>query len=107
MPGEVQCLKGMAKYDEVVNSGNAVMIHFMAAYNNQCQLVGPVFKSMAERYPGMECYYVDVDADQAIADKAGVRAMPYFVAFKDGKKVDEFSLGANRTKLQQLCEKIA
>ncbi|KAJ5903958.1 hypothetical protein N7504_006341 [Penicillium tannophilum] len=106
MPGEVQCLRGMAKYEEVINSGNAVMIHFMAPYNNQCQMIGPIFKSMAERYPGMECYYVDVDADRAIAEEAGVRAMPYFVAYKDGKKVDE-SLGANRTKLQQLCDKIA
>lgn len=47
---------------------------------------------------------IDVDAVPDVAAELGIRAMPTFLLFKDGKKVDEM-LGANPQGLQGLVQK--
>jgi thioredoxin 1 len=42
----------------------------------------------------MEFYKVDVDNEEEISQEVGIKAMPTFVAFKDGEKMDEV-VGAN------------
>jgi thioredoxin 1 len=46
----------------------------------------------------------DVDAVPELAQELGIRAMPTFIFFKDGQKVDEF-LGANPPALLNLLKK--
>lgn len=47
---------------------------------------------------------IDVDAVPDVAAELGIRAMPTFMLFKDGEKVEEL-LGANPQGLQTLVEK--
>jgi len=43
---------------------------------------------------------VDVDELSELAQEYGIRAMPTFLIFKDGEKVDEL-VGANPAKLEE------
>ncbi|KAL1738258.1 hypothetical protein HDZ31DRAFT_51272, partial [Schizophyllum fasciatum] len=52
-----------------------------------------------EQYSGIEYYKVDVDAQDQIAQEVGVRAMPTFIAFKNGEKIGS-TVGANPTGLE-------
>ena len=47
---------------------------------------------------------IDVDAVPDVAAELGIRAMPTFLLFKNGEKVDEL-LGANPAGLQSLVQK--
>lgn len=47
---------------------------------------------------------IDVDAVPDVAAELGIRAMPTFMLFKGGEKVEEL-LGANPQGLQSLVEK--
>ena len=57
-------------------------------------MVAPHFEAMANQYPNVIFVKVDVDAQEKIAQMCGIRAMPTFQFFKDGKKVDEL-MGAD------------
>ena len=54
-----------------------------------------------EQFSGLEFYKVDVDALEQISREVGIRAMPTFMAFKDGNKIDEL-VGANEKGLETL-----
>ena len=68
-------------------------------------MVGPIFEAMSKEPGNANVIFVkvDVDAQEKIAGMCGIRAMPTFQFYKDGKKVDEIT-GAN---IPQLKEKIA
>jgi len=65
---------------------------------------GPIFEGLANEYPGIEFLKVDVDDAEDVAATCGIQAMPTFILFKDGAKVDEMK-GANQQGLVALLEK--
>lgn len=55
----------------------------------------------SDAFPNIHYVKVDVDEVPDVAQEYNVRAMPTFLLFKDGEKVDEV-VGANPPKLQAL-----
>lgn len=49
-------------------------------------------------------YKIDVDEVSDVAQELGIRAMPTFMLFKNGKKVEEV-VGANEKALRAAIEK--
>ncbi|UZP39390.1 hypothetical protein NXS19_007206 [Fusarium pseudograminearum] len=49
---------------------------------------------------------VNVDEAEDISQEYGIRAMPTFIAFKDGEKADEV-VGADPSKLEQMVRQYA
>jgi thioredoxin 1 len=62
--------------------------------------------SDAAEFSNVEFYKVDVDEQQQISQEVGIRAMPTFMVFKDGNKVDEL-VGARERGVRALVEKAA
>ena len=59
---------------------------------------------MSNSYPNARFYKLDVDEVPDVAQELGVRAMPTFIVFKDGEKVDEV-VGANAKALEALVSR--
>lgn len=53
-------------------------------------------------------YFIKVDVDEVpdVAQEVGIRAMPTFISYKDGEKVDSL-LGAVPPKLNSLVQSLA
>ncbi|ODN84361.1 hypothetical protein L202_00328 [Cryptococcus amylolentus CBS 6039] len=62
--------------------------------------MSPIFESLEARgqHPGVKFHKVDVDEQPIIAEEVGIHAMPTFIAFKNGQKVDEL-VGAYPARL--------
>ena len=91
-------------FEETINSGKPVMVDFWAAWCGPCRMVGPLVDELSNEYAETaHVGKVDVDSNQDIAAKYGVRNIPTILFFKNGEVVDK-SVGA--VPKAQLAEKL-
>jgi len=76
--------------NEVVNSEIPVLIDFWAVWCGPCKLIAPTVEEIANDYQGkVKVGKLDVDNNQMVATKFGIRSIPTLLIFKGGKIVDQ------------------
>jgi len=74
---------------EVLQSSMPVLVDFWAPWCGPCQMLGPTIDELAGEYDGKaKVVKVNVDENQQLASKYGVRGIPTIVFFKNGKEAD-------------------
>lgn len=75
--------------NEVINSDKPVLIDFWAVWCGPCKIIAPVVEELAGEYEGkVKVGKLDVDENQQVSIKYGVRSIPTLLIFKDGKVKD-------------------
>ena len=67
-------------------------------------MIAPKIVELSHKYTNVKFYKLDVDEVPDVAQELGVRAMPTFLVFKDGEKVEEV-VGANERAVVAAIEK--
>jgi len=71
---------------EVLDSTVPVVVDFWAAWCGPCRTVAPEVAALADKYgPAIKIVKVDVDANQAVAGRYGIRGIPTIGLFEGGK----------------------
>jgi len=66
-----------------------VVVDCYATWCGPCIAIAPKMEEYSNNFPSVAFYKVDVDNVPDVAQELGVTAMPTFIFFKDGAKVDE------------------
>jgi thioredoxin 1 len=80
-----------ANFEELVmNSDKPVMIDFWAVWCGPCRMIAPIVEEMSGEYEGKALIgKVDVDNNQEVAMKFGIRNIPTVLFIKGGEVVDK------------------
>jgi thioredoxin 1 len=75
---------------EVLDSNQPVLVDFWAVWCMPCRAIAPVIDELATEYKGKaRIGKLNVDENQAVAAKFGIRSIPTLLVFKGGKVVDQ------------------
>ena len=86
----------MAAYNELVASGKPFVIGFWAEWCGPCRALGPVIEELAAEYEGKVVIGKgDVDQNNDLAIKFGVRNIPLVVFVKAGGEMQDKLVGAS------------
>ncbi|MCK5856404.1 MAG: thioredoxin [Bacteroidales bacterium] len=78
----------MSKFSEIINGETAVLIDFSAEWCQPCKMMPPILKEVSKQLGDkVRIIKVDVDKNQAIAQKWGIQSVPTMMIFKNGKQV--------------------
>ncbi|GME67163.1 unnamed protein product [[Candida] boidinii] len=100
----VKLVNGMHDFREEVLPSDIALVDFFATWCGPCKAVSPIIEKFSKDYQGKVNFFkVDVDESSDIAMEYRISAMPTFILFKNGSKVEEV-VGANPRAVQQIIE---
>ena len=77
-------------FEQIISSKSVAMVDLWAAWCGPCRMLSPTVDDIAEEYAGrVEVGKCNVDDNEEIAGRFGVRSIPTLLFFKDGQLAEK------------------
>jgi thioredoxin 1 len=91
--------------NDVLKSDLPVLVDFWAEWCGPCRMVGPAVEQLSQMMAGkIKVAKLNVDENQEIAMKYGVRSIPSLILFKAGKEIARTVGAASKESYQKFIE---
>jgi len=91
---------------EVIDNSGVTVIDFWAEWCGPCKMVSPIIDELATEYEGKaKVGKVDVDTNQDVSMKYGIRSIPTILIMKGGEVFDRHVGTISKAALSEKIEK--
>lgn len=99
-------IENAADYNQVINSGKPALLDFYADWCGPCQTLLPTIEKLAsEHEAAINVAKINVDNNQELAAKFGVRSIPALFFIKDGEIKEHLNGVQSESELRKLILK--
>lgn len=95
-----------ASFDaEVLGAKGAVLVDYWAEWCGPCKMIAPILDEIANEYAGkVTIAKVNVDENQTVPAKYGIRGIPTLMLFRDGQVVATKVGALSKSQLAQFLD---
>jgi len=94
-----------SNFDELLQSNKPLVVDFWAEWCGPCKMIGPIIEELALEFEGkVTIGKMDVDDNNEVTTRFGIRNIPTLLFFKNGQLVDKQVGAAQKSALAQKVE---
>ena len=78
-----------SNFEQTIASESPTLVDFWAEWCGPCRAMHPVFTRIAKKFKKIRFARLNIDQNQEIATKLGIKSIPIFIMFKNGNPIDK------------------
>lgn len=91
-------------FNEIRNSGKAVLLDFYADWCGPCRMVSPIVDEIAEENPQYVVGKINVDYEPELAHAFGIMSIPTLAVIKNGKVINQAAGARGKADILAMLE---
>jgi thioredoxin 1 len=93
-------------FEETISKDNLVIVDMWAQWCGPCRMAAPILEDLSNTNENVDFAKCNVDENPEIAQKYGVRGIPTFLFFKEGKLVSSEVGVIPKNRLQEKIDNL-
>ena len=96
-----------ANFEELLGTGKPMVLDFWAEWCGPCRMVSPIIDELAQEYEGrVTIGQMNVDENDDVVGRFGIRNIPTVIFFKNGEMVDKIVGATSKDKFKEKVENL-